>query len=88
MTTTMTTIRTAAVTLLALGALTIIDMRPSAAETYRPWCAQDSGRSGARNCSFSSFEQCMMTAGPGTGASCVQNPFYPGSPGQSRPARR
>ena len=71
----MTMIRITAVTLLAVGALTIIDMRPSVAETYRPWCAQ-LGRSDARNCSFTSFEQCMMTAGPGTGASCVQNPWY------------
>ena len=88
----MTMIRITAVTVLALGALTLIDMRPSVAETYRPWCAQYSGMNGPRNCSFSSFEQCMMTAGPGTGASCVQNPFYlgygPGSLGQSRPARR
>jgi hypothetical protein len=33
-------------------------------------------RGGARNCGFTSFAQCMMTAGPGTGASCVQNPWY------------
>ena len=93
----MTMIRITAVTVLALGALTLIDMRPSVAETYRPWCAQYSGMNGPRNCSFSSFEQCMMTAGPGTGASCVQNPFYlaygPGSPGpattgQGRRTRR
>jgi Protein of unknown function (DUF3551) len=72
----MTRIRTAAVTVLVLGATTVIDIAPSTAETYRPWCAQYSGRGGGRNCSFTSFEQCMMTAGPGTGASCVQNPWY------------
>ena len=82
----MTTIRTAAVTLLALGSLTAIDVRPSAAEIYRPWCVVYQGsRDGATNCSFTSFEQCMMTGGPGTGGSCVQNPWYlaygPGSPG-------
>jgi Protein of unknown function (DUF3551) len=67
----------AAFTLLTLAALAAIDTRPSYAETYRPWCAvyQGSGRS-ATNCGFTSFQQCMMTAGPGTGASCVQNPWY------------
>jgi hypothetical protein len=72
----MTTIRITAVTVLALGAMTAIDVGPSFAETYRPWCVQYSGRSGARSCAFTSFEQCMMTAGPGTGGSCVQNPWY------------
>lgn len=72
----MTMIRTAAVSVLVLGATTVIDIVPSTAETYRPWCSQYSGRGGGRNCSFASFEQCMMTAGPGTGASCVQNPWY------------
>jgi hypothetical protein len=67
----------AAYTLLALAALAAIDARSSNAEIYRPWCAvyQGSGR-GATNCGFTSFQQCMMTAGPGTGASCVQNPWY------------
>ena len=90
----MTTTR--AVFLLAICALSLIDARPSAAETYRPWCAVYSGRSsGARNCGFTSFEQCMMTAGPGTGASCVQNPWYlwygsnsPSTTGQGGRARR
>jgi hypothetical protein len=40
----MTRIRTAAVTVLVLGATTVIDIAPSTAETYRPWCAQYSGR--------------------------------------------
>ena len=67
----------AAFTLLALAAFAAIDARSSNAEIYRPWCAvyQGSGR-GATNCGFTSFQQCMMTAGPGTGASCVQNPWY------------
>jgi hypothetical protein len=72
----MTTIRITAVTVLALGAMTTIDVSPSFAETYRPWCVQYSGRGGGRSCAFTSFEQCMMTAGPGTGGSCVQNPWY------------
>jgi hypothetical protein len=63
--------------LLAVGAFTVLDARPSAAEVYRPWCAQYQGaRSSALNCSFTSYAQCMMTAGPGTGAYCVQNPWY------------
>ena len=76
----MTTIRLtlvlrAAAILLAVGPLSAIDARPSGAETYRPWCAVYSGR-GGRNCGFVSFEQCMMTATPGTGGSCAQNPWY------------
>src|SRR4029453_3153897 len=70
------TIRAAIGLVLAAGPLSAIDARPSGAETYRPWCAVYTGRSGGRNCSFNSFEQCMMTAGPGTGAPCAQNPWY------------
>jgi hypothetical protein len=33
------------------------------------------GNSGT-SCAFTSFEQCMMTAGTGTGGFCVQNPWY------------
>ena len=76
-----------------------IDARPSGAETYRPWCVVYNGRDGAYTCIFSSYEQCMMTATPGTGGSCVQNPWYaaygpnsPGSPstttGQGKRAKR
>ena len=66
----------AALVVLTLSSLTTIDARPAAGETYRPWCVQYSGRSGARNCGFTSYEQCMMTATPGSGAHCVQNPWY------------
>ncbi len=59
-----------------LSALTTIDARPAAAETYRPWCVQYSGRDGAYTCTFSSYEQCRMTATPGSGGYCVQNPWY------------
>jgi Protein of unknown function (DUF3551) len=71
--------------LLALTAVTAIAVRSTAAETYRPWCVEYSGRDGARTCIFSSFEQCMMTATPGTGGQCVQNPWYLayGSKGQT-----
>jgi hypothetical protein len=72
---TMRTIR-AALTLLVISLFATIDAPPSAAEIYRPWCAQYTGKAGARNCGFTSFEQCMMTATPGSGAHCVQNPWY------------
>ena len=60
----------------ALLTLAAIDTRPAAAEIYRPWCVVYSGRDGAYTCIFTSFDQCMMTATPGTGGSCVQNPWY------------
>jgi hypothetical protein len=68
----------AALALLALAALAAIDARSAAAEIYRPWCVQyqSSSGNGSTSCAFTSFEQCMMTAGPGTGGVCVQNPWY------------
>lgn len=66
----------AALVVVTLCSLTVIDARPVAAETYRPWCVQYSGRDGAYTCTFSSYEQCMMTATPGSGGQCVQNPWY------------
>jgi Protein of unknown function (DUF3551) len=62
--------------LLTLAVFAAIDARPAAAEIYRPWCVVYSGRDGAYTCIFTSFDQCMMTATPGTGGSCVQNPWY------------
>jgi hypothetical protein len=56
----------------------VIDAHPAVAEVYRPWCVQYlSGKGdGGTNCSFHSYEQCMMTATPGSGGICVQNPWY------------
>lgn len=74
----MITIR-AAFTLIALAAIAPIGASPAGAETYRPWCVlyqSGSGNGAGPTCAFTSFEQCMMTAGPGTGGSCVQNPWY------------
>jgi len=71
----MRTIR-AALTLLVISLFTTIDALPSAAETYRPWCARYTSKGGATTCAFTSYEQCMMTATPGSGAHCVQNPWY------------
>jgi hypothetical protein len=80
----------AALAVLAIAASAAIDARPAAAVTYRPWCVQYGGGSGNNGltCAFSSFEQCMMTGGPGTGGSCVQNPWYLwyGEHGQGRVA--
>jgi hypothetical protein len=85
----------AAFALLTLAVFAAIDSHPAAAEVYRPWCVVYSGRDGAYTCIFTSFEQCMMTAGPGTGGSCVQNPWYlwygpnsGGTTGQGGRARR
>ena len=66
----------AAFALFAIAACAAIDARPAAAEIYRPWCVLYNGRDGAYTCIFTSFEQCMMTATPGSGGSCVQNPWY------------
>ena len=60
----------AAFVLLAFAALVALDAPPAAAEIYRPWCIQ-----GFVTCTFTSFEQCMMTV-RATGDSCVQNPWY------------
>jgi hypothetical protein len=68
----------AVLVVLTLSAFTAIDVRPTAAQVYRPpWCVEYlGGRNGATNCSFHSYEQCMMTATPGSGGICVQNPWY------------
>jgi uncharacterized protein DUF3551 len=84
-------VRTTAV-LLAFAPLIAVGARSAAGETARPWCVVYSGRDGAYTCIFSSFDQCMMTATPGTGGSCVQNPWYaqsrPSSTGQATRSRR
>jgi hypothetical protein len=63
--------------LLAFTASAAMDSRPAAAEVYRPWCVQYTGGNGddGTTCTFTSYEQCMLTA-RGTGAYCVQNPWY------------
>jgi len=66
-----------------------IAARPGVAEIYRPWCAGYPPTGSI--CAFDSFKQCMMTAGPGTGASCYQNPWHlyygSGSDGSGRHER-
>ena len=68
---------------LTLPSLIAFDARPAVAEIYRPWCVQYLGGNGdnGTSCAFTSREQCMLTATPGSGAICVQNPWY-GSGGQ------
>jgi hypothetical protein len=69
--------RTIVLLLLLLGGAVAIDARQASAEVYRPWCAQYTGsRGGGTNCGFTSYEQCRMTATPGSGAVCVRNPWY------------
>jgi hypothetical protein len=70
--------------------LLALDPSPAAAQANRPWCAQYYGSlGGGTNCGFTSYEQCMMTAGPGTGAWCVQNPAYQAyGSGTAAPSRR
>jgi len=70
-----------------VAAAIALDVRDSAAQ-YRPWCAIYTGRTGAGStCTFATYEQCMMTATPGSGAFCAQNPWYGLGPDQ-RTARQ
>ena len=65
-----------ALIVVALFSLAAITAHQAVAEIYRPWCVQYSGRDGASTCTFTSYEQCRMTATPGSGGYCVQNPWY------------
>ena len=60
--------------MLILSAIAAVNARPAAGQ-YRPWCVEYLGRGGT-TCTFSSREQCMMTATPGTGGVCFENPWY------------
>ena len=61
----------AAIALVAIAAVA----RPAAAIEY-PWCAQYGGKDGgARNCGFSTLEQCRATVS-GIGGFCEPNLFY------------
>jgi hypothetical protein len=50
---------------------------PAAAAIEYPWCAQYGGRSGGRNCGFTTYAQCMATVS-GIGGFCERNQFYQG----------
>ena len=50
------------------------------AQNY-PWCEYlGAGMGGAKNCGFTSFEQCRQSAW-GNGGDCRQNPLYEPPPG-------
>jgi hypothetical protein len=67
---------------LAAGAL------PASAEITYPWCAQYGDRDGARNCGFSTYQQCRAAIS-GNGGFCIENSMYqPGAQGPARRARR
>jgi hypothetical protein len=68
-----------ALVLLALGGLAAGLVPASQAQIIYPWCAIYTGPNadGAENCSFISYEQCMQTATPGSGAYCTRNPRAP-----------
>ena len=76
---------------LAMIALTSVGLSLSSfVAEAAPWCAQYSGRGGATNCGFYSFEQCMQTV-HGIGGFCNRNPFEAygyQQPRRQRPARR
>ena len=70
--------KTVAAGLLVVPFLLPLVSSPAAAQANRPWCAQYYGFGGATNCGSTSYQQCMMTAGPGTGAWCARNPMFQG----------
>jgi Protein of unknown function (DUF3551) len=74
-----------AIVLLAL----LTSIEASRAEVVYPWCAQYSTRGGARNCGFTTWEQCRATVS-GIGGYCIENPFYrpAAGPVPRRKARR
>jgi len=54
------------------------------AEITYPWCAQYSDEAGARNCGFSTWDQCRAAIS-GNGGYCIENPMY--QPRYQRPVR-
>ena len=65
---------------LSIVAATTALNTPTKAQNY-PWCAINSdGLSGATNCGFTTFEQCMETA-RGLGSLCQPNTQYVPPPG-------
>jgi hypothetical protein len=63
-----------AITVLALAGLAAPTSRVQAQEY--PWCVIYSGTEGdgGTHCMFISYHQCLMTATPGSGGTCVRNP--------------
>ncbi|MGE0676139.1 DUF3551 domain-containing protein [Pseudolabrys sp.] len=66
-----------AIPVLAVAAvLPLMAASPAAAQTY-PWCSIYGGSSwsGAENCGFSTYRQCMENVS-GVGGFCQRNPLY------------
>ena len=63
----------------------VASMALAKAEITYPWCAQYGDRDGARNCGFSTFEQCRAAIS-GNGGYCEQNPMY--RPAEIPPPRK
>ena len=79
----MTSIKLALLVAMSVAAVTAF-ASPAAAIEY-PWCVAYSGMGGGgKNCGFSTYEQCRVSA-MGTGY-CEANTFYDGP--AERPARR
>jgi hypothetical protein len=71
----------------AIASLTAL-ATPARAEIEYPWCAQYSGRGGgARNCGFSTIEQCRATVS-GIGGFCEPNLFYSGAASDTSQRKR
>ena len=70
----------AAIAAIGVFAAVVCFEKSAAAQNYS-WCAYyDLGSSGATNCGFSTFQQCLAAVS-GVGGSCGANPQYQGSPG-------
>jgi hypothetical protein len=63
----------AALAIAALGLFMCV--HPAKAEITYPWCAQYGDRDGARNCGFSTLDQCRAAIS-GNGGYCEENPMY------------
>lgn len=74
-----------AVAIVAGTVLGLLVSTASRAEIIYPWCAQYSTKGGARNCGFTTWEQCRATVS-GIGGYCIENPFYQAT--ITAPARR
>jgi hypothetical protein len=62
--------------LAAVAGLAVFSAAPASAQTY-PWCSIYGGStwSGAENCGFSTYRQCMENVS-GIGGFCQRNPLY------------
>lgn len=78
--------RTARAWTLAAPLMLLAQAAPASAQNY-PWCAQYGEQSGARNCGFSTYEQCRAALS-GNGGYCIENPMYrPAAGTQALPRR-